>query len=58
MSFLLSLFFAVLVSSMLGFLSLLFLHVQLPQRELLLSWASAVLSLRLVSAELRLFQPG
>ena len=35
-----------------------FLRVQLPPWELSLSWASAVLGLRLVGAEPRLFQPG
>ena len=34
-----------------------FLHVQLPQRELSPSWASAGLGLRLARAEPRLFQP-
>ena len=51
--------FVVPVSSTLGFLSLPlhlgFLHVQLPQRELSLSWAS-VLGLRLARAKPRLFQ--
>ena len=35
-----------------------FLCVQLPPRELLLSWATVVLGLSLTGAELRLFQPG
>ena len=63
MSFLLSLFFTVLVSSFQY--SGLFvtsparglLHVQLPLQELLPSWAPAVLGL-LMGTIPRLFQPG
>ena len=59
-SFLLSSFFTVPVSSTMGLLSLplcWFLCVQLPPR-LLLSWARAVLGLFLAGAAPRLFQPG
>ena len=62
MSFLLSLFVRCPEFQHAGLLvtspALGFLHIQFPQQELLLSWASGVFGLSLAVAMLRLFQPA